>query len=84
MIPRFLSMAWTKKILSTEKSINFLNSVCKDSSPVEGRASVISKFEMMDRATLFRGELNSPLLETIAHLYRSTARYVLDVMFCKF
>ena len=84
MIPRFLSMAWTKKILSTEKSINFLNSVCKDSSPVEGRASVISKFEMMDLATLFRGELNSPLLETIAHLYRSSARYVLDVMFGKF
>ena len=30
MIPRFLSMTWTKKILSTGKSINFLNSVCKD------------------------------------------------------
>jgi len=84
MIPRFLSMAWTKKILSTGKSINFLNSVCKDSSPVEGRASVISQLEMMDPATLFRGELDSPLLETIGHLYRSTARHVLDVMFGKF
>ena len=39
---------------------------------------------MIDPATLFRGELDSPLLETIGHLYRSTARYVLDVMFGKF
>jgi len=84
MIPKFLSMAWTKKILSTGKSINFLNSVCKDSSPVEGRASIISQLEMMDPATLFRGELDSPLLETIGTLYRSTARHVLDIMFGKF
>jgi len=84
MIPRFLSMTWTKKILSTGKSINFLNSVCKDSSPVEGRLSVISQLEEMDPATLFRGELDSPLLETIGSLYRSTARHVLDIMFGKF
>ena len=84
MIPKFLSMAWTKKILSTGKSINFLNSVCKDSSPVEGRASIISQLETMDPATLFRGELDSQLLETNGTLYRSTARHVLDIMFGKF
>jgi len=84
MIPRFLSLSWTKKILSTGKSINFLNSICKDSSLVEGRASVISQLEMMDPATLFMGELDSPLLETIGQLYKSTARHVLDVMFGKF
>merc|ERR1712142_375059 len=30
------------------------------------------------------GELDSPLLETIGQLYKSTARHVLDVMFGKF
>jgi len=84
MIPRFLSMSWAKKILSTGKSINFLNSVCKDNSLVEGRASVISQLEMMDPATLFGGELDSPLLETIDQLYKSTSMHVLDVMFGKF
>jgi len=84
MIPRFLSMSWAKKILSTGKSINFLNSVCKDNSLVEGRASVISQLEMMDPATLFGGDLDSPLLETIDQLYKSTSMHVLDVMFGKF
>ena len=84
MIPRFLSLTWTRKILSTGKSIQFLSSVCRDTSPVEGRAGLITRLEEMDPATLFRGELDSPLLEAVGTLYRTTARHVLDVMFGKF
>ena len=36
MIPKFLSLTWAKKILSTGKSINFLHSVCKDTGHVTG------------------------------------------------
>ena len=35
MIPKFLSLSWAKKILSTGKSIDFLHSVCNDSGHVQ-------------------------------------------------
>ena len=38
----------------------------------------------MEPATLFRGELDSPLLKDIGHPYMSTARHVSDIMFGKF
>ena len=84
MIPKFLSLSWAKKILSTGKSINFLHHVCKDTGHVEGRAGVISQLEKMDPATLFRGEIDNPLLYTCQQLYTCTARHVLDIMYGKF
>ena len=38
----------------------------------------------MDPASLFRGEIDNPLLETVQDLYNCTARHVLNVMFGKF
>jgi len=84
MIPRFLSLTWAKKILSTGKSINFLHSVCGDTGHVEGRAGAISSLERMDPATLFSGEVDNPLLETVGQLYNVTSRHVLDIMYGKF
>ena len=84
MIPKFLSLSWAKKILSTGKSINFLHSVCGDTGHVEGRAGAVSRLERMDPATLFRGEVDNPLLETVGQLYGVTARHVLDIMYGKF
>ena len=84
MIPKFLSLTWAKKILSTGKSINFLHSVCKDSGNVTGREGVILSLERMDPATLFRGEIDNPLLETVQQLYNLTSRHVLDIMYAKF
>ena len=80
MIPKFLSLSWAKKILS----INFLHSVCGDTGHVEGRAGAVSRLERMDPATLFRGEVDNPLLETVGQLYGVTARHVLDIMYGKF
>ena len=84
MMPKFLTQSWAKKILSTGKSINFLHSVCGDSGPVESRAGLVSKLQELDPASLFRGEVDNPLLETVQQLYTLTARHVLDIMFNKF
>jgi len=84
MIPKFLSKSWANKILSTGKSINFLHSVCQDSGHVQGRSGIVSQLQKMDPATLFRGEIDNPLLETVQQLYNCTARHVMDIMYGKF
>ena len=45
---------------------------------------MISSLERMDPATLFRGEIDNPLLETVQQLYNLTSRHVLDIMYAKF
>jgi len=82
MIPRFLSTQWTSKILSTGRSINFLSSVCREAS--SSSAGVLSRLETMDPATLYMGDLDSPLLAVVGEAYRAAARHVLDVMYGKF
>lgn len=84
MIPRFITYAWSKKILSTGKSINFLSSVCKDSSTLIGRHNLLSKLEQTDPASLFSCDVDNPLLQVAGEAYRLTARHVLDIMFNKF
>ena len=84
MIPRFLSLTWAKKILSTGKSLNFLHYVYGDTGHVEGRAGAITNLERMNPATLFRGEVDNPLLETVGQLYNVTSCHMLDIMYGKF
>jgi len=84
MIPRFISLAWSRKILSTGKSINFLRSVCLDSSPLLGRQKIISRLEETDPASLFSCDVDNPLLEVAGDAFRQTGQHVVGIMFSKF
>jgi len=84
MIPRFISLPWSRKILSTGKSINFLRSVCMDNSPLLGRQKIISRLEETDPASLFSCDVDNPLLEVAGDAFRQTGQHVLDIMFKKF
>jgi len=84
MIPRFISLAWSKKILSTGKSINFLRSVCLDASPILGRHKIIARLEETDPASLFSLDVDSPLLEVAGDAFKQMGQHVLDIMFNKF
>jgi len=84
MIPRFITLAWSNKILSTGKSINFLRSVCMDNSPLLGRQKIISRLEETDPASLFSCDVDNPLLELAGEAFRQTGQHVLDIMFNKF
>eukprot|EP00088_Acartia_fossae_P006660 TRINITY_DN13076_c0_g1_i1.p1 TRINITY_DN13076_c0_g1~~TRINITY_DN13076_c0_g1_i1.p1 ORF type:complete len:818 (+),score=159.85 TRINITY_DN13076_c0_g1_i1:251-2455(+) len=84
MIPRFISLAWSRKILSTGKSINFLRSVCMDSSPILGRQKIIARLEETDPASLFSCDVDSPLLEVAGDAFKQMGQHVLDIMFNKF
>ncbi|XP_023329141.1 gamma-tubulin complex component 3 homolog [Eurytemora carolleeae] len=84
MIPRFISLEWSRKILSTGKSINFLRSVCLDNSPLLGRQKIIARLEETDPASLFSCDVDNPLLEVAGDAFRQTGQHVLDIMFNKF
>jgi len=44
----------------------------------------VTRLQELDPASLFKGEVDNPLLETVQQLYTLTARHVLDIMFNKF
>jgi len=82
MVPTFLSAQWTSRILSTGKAINFLSSVCGETKAIS--AGLLNRLESMDPATLYLGELDSPLLEVVGEAWRAASKHVLDVMCDKF
>merc|ERR1719500_1818371 len=73
MVPTFLSAQWTSRILSTGKAINFLSSVCGETKAIS--AGLLNRLESMDPATLYLGELDSPLLGE-----GDIMRYLLDLL----
>ena len=82
MVPTFLSGQWTSRILSTGKAINFLSSVCGETKAIS--AGLLNRLESTDPATLYHGELDSPLLEVVGEAWRAASKHVLDVMCDKF
>ena len=82
MVPMFLSGQWTSRILSTGKAINFLSSVCGETKAIS--AGLLNRLETMDPATLYLGELDSPLLDVVGEAWRAASKHVLDVMCDKF
>lgn len=70
MIPKFMALSLSKKILATGKNINFLRSVCKDDSCIPGRESVMTSLMGMSADLLFSDSCGNRLHEAIEHCYR--------------
>ncbi len=65
MIPKFLTLAWVRKIMATGKSINFLHEVCHDSSPITGRDVVKAMLDETSPESLF----SDPQGDNVLHRY---------------
>lgn len=61
MVPSFISMAQTRKILAIGKSINFLRQVCEDHSPINGR-EMLKKALENSNGTVWFVSLQAPLI----------------------
>lgn len=85
MIPKFLSLAWVKKILATGKNINYLHEVCKDTTPISGRDIVKENLNATSPESIFASAQSDSLLHsTIQRAYRDTSSHVLSVLFTRY
>eukprot|EP00095_Tigriopus_kingsejongensis_P010994 maker-scaffold281_size224178-snap-gene-1.36 protein:Tk10994 transcript:maker-scaffold281_size224178-snap-gene-1.36-mRNA-1 annotation:"gamma-tubulin complex component 3" len=85
MIPKFLSLAWVKKILATGKNINYLHEVCKDNTPISGRDVVKASLNKTSPESIFASAQSDSLLHsTIQRAYSDTSSHVLSVLFTRY
>lgn len=88
MIPKFVKLAWVKKILVTGKSINFLRSVCGgDASPTLGSRENLRRTLLegdCGPANLFEDPHDNKLHHAIQQCYTQTSALVLDTLFKKY
>ena len=84
MIPKFMGLSLSKKILATGKGLNFLKSVCKEDSPIPSRESVMSRLNGLSADLLFSESTGNRLHEAIEQCYRETSNLVLDTMFRRY
>ncbi|XP_014455901.1 gamma-tubulin complex component 3 isoform X2 [Alligator mississippiensis] len=80
MIPSFITMEQSKKVLLIGKSINFLHQVCHDQTPSTKMIAVAKSAETpKDAADLFT-DLENAFQEKIDAAYFETSKYLLDVL----
>ena len=85
MIPKFMGLSLSKKILATGKSINFLKSVCQEDRPIPGREAMMRTLDSMTADLLFATDQDpNKLHEVIEHCYRETSHLVLDTLFKRY
>ena len=85
MIPKFLPLSWVRKILATGKSINFLNSVCQNTSPITGKEGIKAILERdTTPANLFMSPTGNKFHDVIQRCYAETSSLVLDTLFKQF
>ncbi|XP_030424661.1 gamma-tubulin complex component 3 isoform X1 [Gopherus evgoodei] len=80
MIPSFITMDQSKKVLLIGKSINFLHQVCHDQTPSTKMIAVAKSAEApKDAADLFT-DLENAFQGKIDAAYFETSKYLLDVL----
>ncbi|XP_073206141.1 gamma-tubulin complex component 3 isoform X3 [Lepidochelys kempii] len=80
MIPSFITMDQSKKVLLIGKSINFLHQVCHDQTPSTKMIAVAKSAESpKDAADLFT-DLENAFQGKIDAAYFETSKYLLDVL----
>ncbi|XP_075446801.1 gamma-tubulin complex component 3 isoform X1 [Ascaphus truei] len=80
MIPSFVTMDQSKKVLLIGKSINFLHQVCHDQTPTAKMMAVAKAAESpKDAADLFT-DLENAFQGKIDAAYHETSKYLLDVL----
>ncbi|XP_071991684.1 gamma-tubulin complex component 3 isoform X1 [Engystomops pustulosus] len=80
MIPSFITMDQSRKVLLIGKSINFLHHVCHDQTPTAKMMAVAKTAESpKDAADLFTG-LENAFQTKIDAAYFETSKYLLDVL----
>ncbi|KAM5278748.1 gamma-tubulin complex component 3 isoform 2-T2 [Hipposideros larvatus] len=80
MIPSFITMDQSKKVLLIGKSINFLHQVCHDQTPTTKMIAVTKSAESpQDAADLFT-DLENAFQGKIDAAYFETSKYLLDVL----
>lgn len=84
MIPSFITMEQSRKILATGKSINFLRQVCQDNKELYSRDSLQKLFSTTTANTLFSPEQSIELQECLENVYKETSLRVLDLLKVKY
>nr|XP_008540452.1 PREDICTED: gamma-tubulin complex component 3 [Equus przewalskii] len=80
MIPSFITMDQSRKVLLIGKSINFLHQVCHDQAPTTKMIAVTKSAESpQDAADLFT-DLENAFQGKIDAAYFETSKYLLDVL----
>uniref|UniRef100_A0A8C5VMB9 Tubulin gamma complex component 3 n=1 Tax=Microcebus murinus TaxID=30608 RepID=A0A8C5VMB9_MICMU len=80
MIPSFITMDQSRKVLLIGKSINFLHQVCHDQTPTAKMIAVTRSAESpQDAADLFT-DLENAFQGKIDAAYFETSKYLLDVL----
>ncbi|XP_023608219.1 gamma-tubulin complex component 3 isoform X4 [Myotis myotis] len=80
MIPSFITMDQSRKVLLIGKSINFLHQVCHDQTPTTKMIAVTKSAESpQDAADLFT-DLENAFQGKIDAAYFETSKYLLDVL----
>ncbi|KAM5288975.1 gamma-tubulin complex component 3 isoform 2-T2 [Ctenodactylus gundi] len=80
MIPSFMTMEQSRKVLLIGKSINFLHQVCHDQTPTTKMIAVTKSAESpQDAADLFT-DLENAFQGKIDAAYFETSKYLLDVL----
>ncbi|XP_077872477.1 gamma-tubulin complex component 3 isoform X2 [Ictidomys tridecemlineatus] len=80
MIPSFMTMDQSRKVLLIGKSINFLHQVCHDQTPTTKMIAVTKSAEPpQDAADLFT-DLENAFQGKIDAAYFETSKYLLDVL----
>ncbi|CAN0563381.1 unnamed protein product [Rangifer tarandus platyrhynchus] len=84
MIPSFMTMDQSRKVLLIGKSINFLHQVCHDQTPPTKMIAVTRSAEpLQDAADLFT-DLENAFQGKIDAAYFETSKYLLDVLSRKY
>ncbi|XP_004631222.1 gamma-tubulin complex component 3 [Octodon degus] len=84
MIPSFMTMDQSRKVLLIGKSINFLHQVCHDQTPTTKMIAVTKSAESpQDAADLFT-DLENAFQGKIDAAYFETSKYLLDVLSKKY
>ncbi|KAM8975915.1 gamma-tubulin complex component 3 [Pelodytes ibericus] len=80
MIPSFMTMDQSRKVLLIGKSINFLHQVCHDQTPTAKMMAVAKAAESpQDAADLFT-DLENDFQSKIDAAYYETSKYLLDIL----
>lgn len=80
MVPSFINMEQSKRILATGKSINFLRQICKDGGKLPGREALQKLFNTTTAEALFTPEQSIEFHSTLESVYKETSLRVLDLL----
>ncbi|XP_047576402.1 gamma-tubulin complex component 3 isoform X7 [Lutra lutra] len=80
MIPSFITMDQSRKVLLIGKSINFLHQVCHDQTPTAKMIAVTKSADSPQDATDLFTDLENAFRGKIDAAYFETSKYLLDVL----